>query len=442
MKINYNYILFFSFVSLFNSELKSAQAGLPASQPTQSNKEEIRRWFAAAESGNLEEMQKLIGTVDLNVQKRNGDTALIIAISKHHKHIIKWLLQASEININFSNCAALLEAVTTHQEDVVKLLLSMPGIDINGKSTKTYMEGSTALIFAARSGISVPAELSGKDTDELSQYLPENCLPMRNIFKLLVNAPGIDVNIPSNAGETALSIAASQGFEYYVRLLLEVPEINVNMKYSTGHNIALEATKKQPHGYNNPAIAKLIQNKINEPIFNAIKQKNVAGFITAITEAGLANIIIEPRTKLLSMAFAANCSEIVLYILQNIAQDPQELLTETNAQGLYPFEGINPTSDLFKLCIDLAYGSSGEKVSRKRKVDAAEDSGQIGRPSVAHVFNSSSDGSEPKNCANCLRNNCVQKCSKCQQVYYCSTECQKADWKIHKTQCYSPKKHQ
>lgn len=31
-------------------------------------------------------------------------------------------------------------------------------------------------------------------------------------------------------------------------------------------------------------------------------------------------------------------------------------------------------------------------------------------------------------------------CSRCKKVYYCNTDCQKSAWKVHKTECLSPKK--
>ena len=38
-------------------------------------------------------------------------------------------------------------------------------------------------------------------------------------------------------------------------------------------------------------------------------------------------------------------------------------------------------------------------------------------------------------CGNSCGQQGTKRCSKCQTVYYCSKECQKAHWKIHKKGC-------
>lgn len=38
-------------------------------------------------------------------------------------------------------------------------------------------------------------------------------------------------------------------------------------------------------------------------------------------------------------------------------------------------------------------------------------------------------------CVVCKKGDCKGRCSKCRVVFYCSTECQKMGWKIHKKHC-------
>lgn len=40
-----------------------------------------------------------------------------------------------------------------------------------------------------------------------------------------------------------------------------------------------------------------------------------------------------------------------------------------------------------------------------------------------------------RRCANCGAVTGVKRCSGCLEIYYCSTECQKFHWTIHKVQC-------
>lgn len=48
----------------------------------------------------------------------------------------------------------------------------------------------------------------------------------------------------------------------------------------------------------------------------------------------------------------------------------------------------------------------------------------------------SSSGYQGKKCANCgCINLPLKRCSACKEVYYCSVECQRADWALHKKVC-------
>jgi splicing suppressor protein 51 len=52
------------------------------------------------------------------------------------------------------------------------------------------------------------------------------------------------------------------------------------------------------------------------------------------------------------------------------------------------------------------------------------------------------DANVKPDCANCAKtqadpNITLKRCAKCQTTYYCSRECQKADWKVHKRVCAS-----
>ena len=40
-----------------------------------------------------------------------------------------------------------------------------------------------------------------------------------------------------------------------------------------------------------------------------------------------------------------------------------------------------------------------------------------------------------KFCSNCGRDNASKACGRCMTQVYCSTECQRADWKRHKASC-------
>jgi hypothetical protein len=40
-------------------------------------------------------------------------------------------------------------------------------------------------------------------------------------------------------------------------------------------------------------------------------------------------------------------------------------------------------------------------------------------------------------CAACLKDDAKKRCARCNTIFYCSTECQAADWSYHKSECRS-----
>jgi hypothetical protein len=61
--------------------------------------------------------------------------------------------------------------------------------------------------------------------------------------------------------------------------------------------------------------------------------------------------------------------------------------------------------------------------------------------SCANKIISSQEGSSQRicqNCANPIKEN-PKRCGKCHRAFYCSKECQKADWPSHKEECSPPK---
>ena len=74
--------------------------------------------------------------------------------------------------------------------EIVRLLLGVEGIDVNMKTSSGY----TALTLASMNG-------------------------HREIVQLLLGVEGIDVNVKDHGGDTALAIASSKGHKEIVQLL-------------------------------------------------------------------------------------------------------------------------------------------------------------------------------------------------------------------------------
>lgn len=428
----------------------------------------VQFWFSAAQSGDLEALQALINKVDINVQDDNYNTALILAAAAGHGHIIEYLLTCEEINISAENKNSktvfsfpeIYSVLTSSTNKKVQLALwfdaarrsniktlkkLLPHIDINTRDECEY----TALICAAEDGQEAAVEfllqVPNVDVNALSQW---NNTPLivstfhghENIVKRLLQAPGIDINLRNKYGETALihasaageenivklllehpdidinardrdgsalTAAADQGYETIVKLLLAVPTININALSKNGYT-ALQVATCNGHS----AISKLLENQIaqlSRAAFEAITQKlpikdALARLRSIHNQIGIDTIVDDKGNTPLDVACKYQLAEIIEYILI-LSRDPQKLLER------FPFEFLNPTSTSFRYFIDLAYGTL-----KKRK-------------KTAENINI---------CARCQAADCQMRCSKCRQVYYCSDECQKANWKIHKTQCASP----
>lgn len=377
------------------------------------------RWFEAAKEGDTETIKKLLDKIDINAKDEIGFTALFHAVWGRHEELTRFLLTVPGIDVNTQNksrSSALMSAAHGERLSLVQLLLQAPGININHQDN----EGETALIWAIRGMHHTP------------------------IIKLLLDTPGINVNIQNDRGVTALMMAADQVQSAIVHLLLEMPEIDINIKDNLGQTAFAYCTDKKAESRSyygeesywwqkkqNKYIQKLIHKKLISQAFRAIETHNLELLKKITEQIGIDTITDdtseEPDSKkpdsdtgkektktdgstLLDKAFSVNCPQIIMYLLQN-AHDPQSLLSRI------PFENISPSSKVFELMLDLAYGqlpTTGKNSSKK--------AGKVADPAGLHA------------CQVCSTNT-NKKCSRCKKIYYCCTACQKANWKSHKLTC-------
>lgn len=272
---------------------------------------------------------------------------------------------------------ALMHAAGSGYEDMAKFLLQDPDIDVNA----TNAQGATALIIAADIGNT-------------------------SIVNLLLERPNININAVDKFGSTALIVAINGMKDYgninIVKLLLSHPHINIHIRNRAGHTATMLAKVEKYH-----SITTLMQNKIIEfknRAFIPIKHHDFDGFKRLVSQigAGIDEIRDQNGNTLLDEAFKANQPDIILFLLNNSA-DPIKLLAR------FPFEAIQPTSEIFKLCLDLAFYR--DPVTQESITEST------------------------KTCAQCSKPSSIHRCSKCQNAYYCSTECQKLHWNKHKLIC-------
>jgi len=136
--------------------------------------------------------------IDINLQNKYGDTALIVACKERNAEIVKLLLAVPEININLKNeygDTALIITCRKGNVEIVKLLLADPKIDVNLKNTY----GDTALAVST----------------------VENNFNIVNI--LLIT--GADINIIDNSGNKAIDYVKTHAMQD----LLSAPSASLMM---------------------------------------------------------------------------------------------------------------------------------------------------------------------------------------------------------------------
>lgn len=335
----------------------------------------FKQWFDAVDTiPDIETIQKLIDKVDVNVQDKDGCTLLINTA----KHVFP----------DSSNCAEF--------EAIITFLLHVPDIDINAQDSR----GKTALMLAANCG-------------------------NEHVVKLLVQMPNINVNAQDKYGNTALIEACYNKRLHIVKLLLPIPGINLHARGSIiltdGAAIDMARSRRADD------IVDLIQNKIFElanEARKAIAENNFEKLKSIISSISVDRLKTEDDRPALYVDNDSNnfihtaCKtgnpEIVLYLL-NQTRDPRAICDIRNDAGLRPLDLLNPTTLLFKYFMDLAYGES-IVFEATSKTDA---------PKIK---------STSKSCQLCSKR-ASQICGRCKEVYYCSTDCQKNHWRIHKIDC-------
>ncbi|KAF3189894.1 hypothetical protein TWF788_009881 [Orbilia oligospora] len=189
----------------------------------------------AAGKGNVAIMKLLLETgfdPDSGDPEFDDKTPLASAVENGHSEMVQLLLGDSRVKRNKvsgpKKRTPLSYAAEKGYTDIVKMLLDSDTIDLNSKSTS---KGWTALFWAARNGHEKIIEVllgSGADysivsTDgdtALSVAAGQYRENQHNIVELLLDHSGADPNSVSSSG-TVLALAASQGTEPTVKLLLD-----------------------------------------------------------------------------------------------------------------------------------------------------------------------------------------------------------------------------
>lgn len=175
----------------------------------------------AATQGLAEVVKRLLITVssiDVNLKDDNGRTPLALAASAGHEDVVKILTELEGIDINTQNVEGrtpLFLAVYGGHERVTKMLLEHPGLDVNLRARY----GLTPLLSAVQ----------------------KNQIEM---VSLLAKYKAVDLNLryPLD-GQTPLSLAAFEGYESVVKILLEREDLDLNFRDQDGRTPLMSAVQ-------------------------------------------------------------------------------------------------------------------------------------------------------------------------------------------------------
>lgn len=371
MKLKHIFILFFA-VCFY--QVKAAFF------ESENHKQLLIQWFQAAKDNDLKTLKKLSKVVDINATESTWRfSALMLAAIRNYENMVRFLLSLPNLDVNvqdYKGYSVLICLSHMNNYNMIKLLLKSPTININLQDK----QGNSALIIAAQKGY-------------------------QEIMRLLLSMPSININVTNDQGNNALMEVAASANHQCMALLLKVRELTINSKNKDGVTTLIYSREYDD-------LLNLIENKLLElksQALNAIKTHDFPRFKSRMAEIGVFDdVILADGGTFIDQAFASNHPEIILYLLQN-AENPQNLLER------FPFEYLNPSSDLFKFCIHLAY-------TKEESIDL---------PSL-----------ESPRCAHCAKQDCSKLCSRCKKVFYCSQECQKSHWATHKSSCSVALAHQ
>ncbi len=242
----------------------------------------------AAENGYEEIVRLLLsdGNITVNEQGRAGLTALMYASMKGHSNVVRLLLERPNIDINIQNgyiTTALILAIEKGHNDVVQILLSNPQIKVNSPSItgrsalctaiaknrrkiiETLLERDDLTISTKEAALVTAARCENRElvtillahcptsTDAQEKAFQAACLYAHaEIVRLLLNLPGININSLTAQGKTGLMEAIepsvferkqSNARKEIVKMLLNRPEIAINIQDHEGWTALMYAVK-------------------------------------------------------------------------------------------------------------------------------------------------------------------------------------------------------
>lgn len=230
----------------------------------------------SAKNNNLAHVRIMLSlNADVNTTDVNGNTALIWAAYFGYTDIVRTLVTAENINLDYvdnDGCSALRWAERRGHTECAEILRRVgansirrtPGdsadisreeaisrLQLLGISPDTYNAAICNATDNSDNDLLRYLIIAGADVNSIAD---DGFTPITNVclygntdgLSLLLAAPGIQVNKPNSSGDTAIIWAAVRGNTDCLRMLIDTPGIDINFIDSDGKT-ALEWAQQNGH---------------------------------------------------------------------------------------------------------------------------------------------------------------------------------------------------
>lgn len=199
----------------------------------------------AIEDDDRELVELLITAgANVNVANQYGRTPLITAAWLGREEYVQRLLEVPGIDINRQTkedkITALYAAAGRSHIGCVRLLLAAPGIDLDAIEhagwSRLHLAASCGMTDWVQELLATEAEINPQDPDGDTPLSMAAANGHLDCVQMLLEVPGIAVNLPDNEGETPLAKAAYHDYPEVIKLLLAAPGIDINAANEAGDN--------------------------------------------------------------------------------------------------------------------------------------------------------------------------------------------------------------
>jgi ankyrin repeat protein len=264
----------------------------------------------ACESGNIK-IVKLLMEHPRTLIKEKYQSPLVSAVRYNYRNydIVKLLLEHPKIDPNQKTrkgSTALLEVCKTGDRDAFELLMKHPKIDPNQRGALEVSPIDMASLkknYDMIKDIMSHPKFNPNDSNGKSgrTYLMEAISQGKiETIRLLLQHPNIDLNVQDNKGRTALIYSLDKSLEI-TKLLLTHPSIDPNIKDNANKTALIYSLDRNPEAMtlilNHPTIAVDVKNISLSPLIHACTHKRFK-HIKKLLESSKINPNIQDKNKM------------------------------------------------------------------------------------------------------------------------------------------------